>query len=538
MKRKPLIAGFSLALFGPTALHAQSTWTGADGANWNVAANWSVVSPGSAPASNGSAALVFDSPSNRTSVNGLANFTASSITVNATSRDNILNGNSIKLGGSFTVGTGNWQWVNLAMELTGNRTFAINSGRTFLNGELSGSSGAITKTGGGDLYISGANSLGAAERLVISSSSTVHLENSAALGAAGGTIRFGNDVSARLAIRSDSAINNYQLGGGSSGSGGTVTLNRASAGAGYSQGFSVVDLGSRTMTFNQGANVSSGQMTAAIGELRMSAGNNDRPVTLAGSAQITVGSASIPVNERLKRLQLDGTNANNSIGAISNGIAGATVALIKANTSVWTLTAANSYSGSTEVAGGTLVVNGSLQNTSGVSVGAAGTLGGSGSINSSVVVSGTLAPGTGIESLSTGSLAFASGAKYAYELRSAALDGDLVDVAGSLDIASGVSLELTDLGTSSVLALGSRLSLISYSGIWNGGTFSGMADDSRFQLGANLWQIDYNASSGGSNLLGGGVHSNFVTLTVVPEPGPAALGLVFVGLMGWRRRRA
>ena len=356
MKKSSNLSLFAaVAMAGPAPLLAQATWIGADAANWNDPANWNVVSPDPGPASDGSAALVFDSPTNRTSVNGLGNFTATSITVNATSRDNTLNGNGIKLGGNFTVSTGNWQWVNLAIELTGDRTFAINSGRTYLSGELSGASGKITKTGAGELYLSGTNSLGAAERLLINSSSTVHLESSAALGAAGGSIRFGNGVAAGLAIRSDSAIHNYNLGGGSSSTGGTVTLNRATGGAGYSQGFAVVDVGSRTMTFNQGANVSSGQMTAAIGELRMTAGNNDRPVTLAGSAAITVGTASIPANALLKRLQLDGTNANNSIGAISNGIAGATVALIKSNSSTWTLSAANSYSGSTEVSGGTLV---------------------------------------------------------------------------------------------------------------------------------------------------------------------------------------
>ena len=100
----PLFAA-ATAMAGPSLLHAQSTWIGADGANWNIAENWSLAAPESLPFSDGSAALVFDSPSNRTSVNGLTNFTASSITVNATSRDNILNGKPIKLGGSFTVGT-------------------------------------------------------------------------------------------------------------------------------------------------------------------------------------------------------------------------------------------------------------------------------------------------------------------------------------------------------------------------------------------------------------------------------------------------
>lgn len=534
MKPKPALPILALTLIGPATLHAQSTWIGADGANWSVPGNWS----GSAPVDNGTSALVFDSPSNRTSVNGLVDLTASSITVNSTSRDNILNGNRINLGGSFTVATGNWQFVNLALQLTGDRTFAINNGRTYLAGELSGASGKITKTGGGDLYISGTNSIGSAERLLINSTSTVHLESAAALGAAGGSIRFGSNVSAAIAIRSDSAINNYNLVGGSSGSGGTVTLHRATSGTGYSQGFAIVDLGSRSMTFNTGSNVSSGVMTANIGELRLTAGNNDRPVVLGGTATMAVGSASITNNALAKRLQLDGTASGNTIGAISNGIAGSSISLIKANTGTWTLTATNTYNGSTEVNGGTLRVNGSLQNTSSVTVGTAGTLGGSGSINSSVTVGGILAPGNGIESLATGSLSFLTGAKYSYELHTATLDGDLVEIAGNLGIASGVTLDLADLSSSTALGLGSKLSLFSYSGTWNGGTFTGLADQGSVLLGANLWRIDYNDTSGGANLLGGGSHANFVTLTVIPEPGSAALcGLFLIGLAGRRRRR-
>jgi len=531
MKLKPALPILALASLGTAALHAQSTWIGADGANWNVAAHWSGV----APVDNGTSALVFDSATNRGSVNGLVNLTASSLTVNATSRDNTLNGNRINLGGTFTVNTGNWQFVNLAMQLTGDRTFAINSGRTYLAGELSGASGKITKTGGGDLYLSGTNSLGAAERLLINSASTVHLESAAALGAAGGSIRFGNGVAASLSIRSDTAINNYHLGGGSSAIGGTVTLHRATSGGGYSQGFAIVDVGSRTMTFNTGSNVNTGTMTANIGELRLTAGNNDRPVVLGGTATIAVGSASVTNNALAKRLQLDGTASANTIGAITNGIAGASVSLIKANTSTWTLTAANTFSGTTEVNGGTLRVNGSLLNTSSVSVGAAGTLGGSGSIHSSVVVGGTLAPGVGIESLATGALSFLTGARYAYELDTTNLGGDLVEVAGDLGIANGVTLELTDLSSGAVLALGTRLSLVSYSGSWNGGTFSGLADGASFLLGANRWRIDYNDSLAGANVPAGGSQSNFVTLTVVPEPGGTALWGLLLG--GWAARR-
>ncbi len=363
------IVGLGL-LSGTSRLHAQATWTSqTTGGDWATAGNWT----GTAPANDGTTALTFDTATaNRVYTNTLTNFTASSITVSANSKDNNVTGNQINLGGTFTVNTGNWQTFGIAMSLAAVRTFAINNGQLTLSGDLTGASGGISKSGGGKLIISGSNSIGAAERLLISSASTVELTSTNALGAAAtgtgtvsgqngnGYITFANSVAAELSLKSDTAINSYGLNAGSSSTGGTVTLGRATSGAGYVQNFAFASIGSRTMTFNQGSNVSSGYMTANIGNVGLSAGNNDRVVTFNGSAAISLGDVATTANAgNNRRLGLAGTNANNAVtGVISNLAAGVTgtslLSLIKSDSSTWTLTGANTYTGITTIAGGTL----------------------------------------------------------------------------------------------------------------------------------------------------------------------------------------
>lgn len=357
MKATPLIFGAAAAVFGSTMLSAQSNWLGG-GTNdsralWSDSANWS----GTVPVDGSTISLVFNNTSaNSFSNNNLAGLTLSGITVPATFntvnvKDNNVTGNAVTLGGSIVVDTGNWQTFGFGMELGATRSVTVNNGQLTLSGNLTGAGGSVTKGGGGTLVISGNNSLGAATRLNISSG-TVHLDSTSALGAAGGSISFAGG--AALSIRSNSAINSYNLGGGSSVTASSVTLGRQSSGPAFTQNFGVLELGSRTMTFNQGANISSGTMVANVSELRMTAGNNDRPVLLNGSATMQIGSASITNIGILKRLQLDGTSASNSIGTISNGISGAVIELIKDNSSTWTLTSNNSYTGGTTITAGVL----------------------------------------------------------------------------------------------------------------------------------------------------------------------------------------
>ena len=239
--------------------------------------------------------------------------------------------------------------------------------------------------------------------------------------------------------------------------------------------------------------------------------------------------------------------------SISNTLAG-TQGFTKAGAGTLTLSGNNTYSGATTVSGGTLAVNGSPTGVGAVNVAAVSpdttaTLKGSGLILGPVTIgsAGTLAAGTSIESLGTGALDFQAGSTFEYEFQtdlyagSPNESGDLTYSTGTLDIASGALLTLSELGTSTVLAPGSKLTLISYSGGWTPGelfTFnlSPIADGGTFTLGSNIWAFDYDDVGGGPNYSAnqsGATH--FVTMTVVPEGGTA--GLLAFGLLLLRRLR-
>ena len=93
---------------------------------------------------------------------------------------------------------------------------------------------------------------------------------------------------------------------------------------------------------------------------------------------------------------------------------------------------------------------------------------------------------------------------------------------------------LADLGANSLMAPGTKFTLISYFGSWAAGdVFDGYADDSDFTMFGNEWRINYDDVSAGS--VNGGAFTNAVTLTVVPEPRAALLG--GLGLLALLRRR-
>ena len=242
-------------------------------------------------------------------------------------------------------------------------------------------------------------------------------------------------------------------------------------------------------------------------------------------------------------LEIGNLNSDTTFaGAIANG-ATKTIALTKVGSGTLTLSGSNTYNGATLVSSGTLLVNGSLGNTA-VNV-AGGTLGGSGSIAGAVSVGATLAPGTSIESLSTGALTMASGSSYVFEVANNSSSGaDLVAVNGTLSL-TDVNLSL-DAASLAALAAGSwsygnKLTLISYidpgSGIASG--FNGYADDTSYFFGGNEWLFNYNDTVAGINFLADATadsQNRFVTMTLIPEPGTALLG--GLGLLFLLRRRS
>lgn len=217
-----------------------------------------------------------------------------------------------------------------------------------------------------------------------------------------------------------------------------------------------------------------------------------------------------------------------------------------------TISSELTHTGHTTVAQGKLLIRGSISGSSvievkadaildvysaldGFKVGAAQLLTGKGTVDGDVAVNGTIAPGPGIGTLSMSSLTFNGGSTLALEINTSTLTSDLILMTSDLTLATDVSptLSLTDLGGNVSLALGTQFTLLTYQGTWNGGLFSvggtPIADGGIFTLGANQFQLDYNAGAGGNNL----------TLVAIPEPGSAALLLGgLAGLLGFRRRRA
>ena len=156
-------------------------------------------------------------------------------------------------------------------------------------------------------------------------------------------------------------------------------------------------------------------------------------------------------------------------------------------------------------------------------------LSGNGSVSGNLTVSGLLSVGTSPGSMSFSTLSLTSAATYLHEVTGGATAADFAQVGGDLDLGDA-TLDVAQLGT---YTLGDKFTLFAYNGSLTG-TFSGLADGAIFTDAGGDWMIDYDDSFAGIN---GGLGSSFVTITAVPEPGTAVLGLSALALALRRRRK-
>lgn len=186
----------------------------------------------------------------------------------------------------------------------------------------------------------------------------------------------------------------------------------------------------------------------------------------------------------------------------------------------------NTYSGTTHVMAGTLIVN-SLNNGAGaVLVDAGATLGGNGSIAAPVTVDGTLAPGASTGAMTLASLDLNGGADSSFQVggttRGAAAGGyDAVLVTGQLVLDGTVHVVLVD---GFEPAVGDSFDLLDW----------GSIDASGFSVASDLFLPTLDGSRGWdtSAFLSNGV----ISVILVPEPSAAGLAAVTLSWMVRRRR--
>lgn len=251
------------------------------------------------------------------------------------------------------------------------------------------------------------------------------------------------------------------------------------------------------------------------------AGNNQigGNITLTsggGNTAIKVASGSLTLNGNIasntsgRSLLLGGnTGASGTInGIISDGTN--PLAIVKSEANTWTLAGTNTYTGTTTVNAGTLLINGNQSASSGaITVNNTATLGGTGSSGAAITVNtgGTIAPGAAtVESLETGTVNLADGATLAIDIHTNSGTADQLVVTGNVDLTGTVNLVLNDLGSNVALAPGTKLVIADYSGTWDEAdvlTFGGtpVANGSTITFGANTFIVDYSDATLGESAI-------------------------------------
>lgn len=313
--------------------------------------------------------------------------------------------------------------------------------------------GQLTKTGLGNLTLSGSNSGAGGLRIV---QGAVRLLNTSTPGT--GMVTMGNGTSLFFETPGRTFANDIAL--GLMGSSlipvdfGSVTLSGVlSGGQLIVEGASIaVNL---TGTNTYGATTVRDDSTLRIG---------------IGGTTGTLGLGNVTLTSEGSRLEfnrsdtLTVTNVISGAGQVSQAGSGTTI-----------LTGANTFTGLTSVIAGRLLVNGSL--AGGVTVASGGTLGGSGTITGPVVVNAgaSLAPGQSPGTLTLGSLTLNAGSTTTFELATAGVAGgatnDLIRVTSTAGVGATGNLALNGGTISVVRGLGftrGQYTLIQFDGALSG----------------------------------------------------------------------
>lgn len=287
-------------------------------------------------------------------------------------------------------------------------------------------------------------------------------------------------------------------------------------------------IGSSDVTIDRGFTMSSG---AGGGATIESSGTGT--LSFNNTVAINYGAAS-----QTRTLTLGGTNTGNNIfGKVIANNTSAT-SLVKSGAGKWVLDRTNTYTGTTSVNTGTLLVNGSIQTSSLTTVASGATIGGSGTIGALTVSSGGfINPGNSPDTLDVVGAYNQAGTYNAEVTANTVGNGttgyDQISVTGTVNITGG-SL-IAAFSGSGYAANDLLFILLNDSTDAITGTYTGYADGATVATyGGFNWNISYFADSGTNSFIGG----NDIALqaVLIPEPKTALLGIIGLLLILRRRR--
>jgi fibronectin-binding autotransporter adhesin len=390
-----------------------------------------------------------------------------------------------------------------------------------LQGTLTGS-GGLSFNGAARTELQGVNQVTGP---IVLNSGTVALSNAAALGGTGAVGLYDATLEiAGITLPRDIVLQGQR-----------GTLKGTAAGA----TFSGVVSGTGNVVFNNAAFTGTNTYTGAT-ELAGALALNGT-AALGATSRVTIGVSTITLRAPLTLTQpvalASGLNTatidtNGFDARLSGPISGYAYTLTKTGAGTLTLEQTDRLSGVIAVNGGTLALEGiaNLNNdlNNDLNVGVQGTLTGGGHLLSSVVVNGTLDPGTDVGSFGTKNVTFNNSSTFKLKLASAT-SHDALDASGTVTLNGAVNLQLELLFDPQeyidrlTLLLNDGADAIAGTGsFWYAG--QQLTEGSQFIVAGQQFAITYRGGDG-----------NDVVIAAVPEP--ASFCYLAVGILAlWRPR--